>query len=155
MDTEKEFYTFRGYALQNQEGQRLTPSMEDYLEMIYRLAHEKGYTRINDLATILNVQPPSVTRMVQKLAEAKYLYYEKYGVIELTTLGLTIGQQLLERHKVVENFLKLLGVTHNTLEDTEKIEHVLSGETMKCIFNFVEFARQNPEWIKAFKEIPK
>ena len=39
--------------------------MEDYLEMIYRLSKENGYTRINELSNALNVQPPSATRMVK------------------------------------------------------------------------------------------
>lgn len=155
MDKDHEFYTFRGYALQNQENRGLTPSMEDYLEMIYRLSQQKGYTRINDLATILNVQPPSATRMVQKLAEGKYLYYEKYGIIELTSLGSEIGKKLLERHETLEHFLQLLGVTVNTLEDTEKIEHALSEETIQCIFEFTEFARRYPEWLKTFRDYQK
>jgi DtxR family Mn-dependent transcriptional regulator len=152
MNDNQEFYTFRGYSIQNQESRGLTPSMEDYLEMIYRLAEKKGYTRINDLASILNVQPPSVTRMVRKLSEEAYLHYEKYGIIELTSLGMKIGKQLLERHQVVEKFLALLGITKNLLQDTEKIEHALSKETLQCIFEFVEFAQQKPEWLQAFRD---
>ena len=36
MTGERDFYTFRGYLMMPGE-QKMTPSMEDYLEMIYRL----------------------------------------------------------------------------------------------------------------------
>ena len=66
-----EFFTFREYMRKDQE--LLTPSAEDYMEMIYRLSQKNGFTRVNDLASALNVQPPSVTKMIQKLAELKLI----------------------------------------------------------------------------------
>ena len=61
----KDFYTFREY-MKNVD-KLLTASMEDYLEMIYRLSYDNGFTRIHELSSALNVQPPSATKMVQKL----------------------------------------------------------------------------------------
>ncbi|NLM89411.1 MAG: Fur family transcriptional regulator, partial [Syntrophomonadaceae bacterium] len=69
--------------------------MEDYLEMVYRLSRDKGYTRISDLASALNVQPPSATNMVQKLSETPYLKYERYGLLKLTESGEEVGKYLL------------------------------------------------------------
>lgn len=151
MNKKHEFHTVRGYALQNQERGDLTPSMEDYLEMIYRLTQEKKYTRINDLAMALNVQPPSATKMVQRLAEANYLKYERYGVVELTSRGEEMGAKLLKRHQTLETFFRLLGVKENLLKDTETIEHSLSEETLNCIFLFVEFAQRHPEILELFQ----
>ncbi|MGB0090705.1 MAG: transcriptional regulator MntR, partial [Planifilum fulgidum] len=37
-----------------------TPSMEDYLENIYKLINQKGYARISDIAEALEVHPSSV-----------------------------------------------------------------------------------------------
>lgn len=143
-----EFYTFRGYTIKHHG---LSPSMEDYLEMIFRLTRDKSYTRINDLASALNVQPPSATKMVQKLAELSYLKYEKYGTIELTSKGKEVGTMLFKRHEALENFLNLIGVEKNTLKDTEKIEHNLSDETLSCIFKLTEFLKTSPEFLKGFK----
>jgi Mn-dependent DtxR family transcriptional regulator len=53
-----------------------TPSMEDYLEQIYSLIENKGYARVSEIAETLDVHPSSVTKMVQKLDEKKYLVYE-------------------------------------------------------------------------------
>jgi Mn-dependent DtxR family transcriptional regulator len=139
----EDFYTFSGYI--RKDNGLLTASMEDYVEMIYRLSINKGFTRINDLANALNVQPPSVTKAVQKLAELNLANYEKYGVIILTEEGKIIGESLLKRHNMVEEFLRIIGVSNSLLEETEKIEHSVNEETFKCISNFVNFIKNNPE----------
>lgn len=148
----KEFYTVRGYALLNQDDNVLTPSMEDYLEMAYRLGKDKGYARTSDLAKALNVQPPSASKMVQKLAEMGYFNYERYGVIEFTDQGLEAGEFLLKRHDTIEKFLTMIGVVNNTLKDTEKIEHNISEETYKHIQLFVQFMEDNREWMKLYEK---
>lgn len=138
-DRQDRFYTVRGYELIDQAGKVLSSSMEDYLEMIYRLASNKGYTRISDLSIALNVQPSSASKMVQKLADLAYLHYQKYSLIELSDSGKLLGEYLLYRHKIIENFLQMLGVTEGLLEETEKIEHSLSKETVNkisCLLNF-------------------
>ncbi|HKM39165.1 MAG TPA: hypothetical protein VJ036_02745 [bacterium] len=101
MDAGQNFYTFRGYHLRNKKHQGiLTPSMEDYLEMIYRLSKQVGHTRILELASSLNVQPPSASSMVQKLADHDWVQYEKYSLIRLTTKGRERGAYLLQRHHI-------------------------------------------------------
>jgi DtxR family Mn-dependent transcriptional regulator len=144
-----EFRTFRGYSLSD-EAQGLTPSMEDYIEMIYRLTLDRKYVRLTDVAASLNVQPPSATKMVQRLAEGAYVNYEKHGVVELTDLGKEIGASLLHRHHVIETFLRLFGVRDNILKDTERIEHIISDELVSRIISFNEFAKENPTWIAEF-----
>lgn len=131
---------------------KLTASMEDYLEMIYRLSIEKGYTRTHDLAAALNVQPSSTTRMIQRMFELKLVNYEKYGIITLSQKGKEIGEALLHRHMVVEEFLKLIGTTEDILEETEKIEHTISVGTLQCIANLTAFLKNNSQVLKAFKE---
>ena len=144
------FYTVRGYALMRQKGDALTPSMEDYLEMIYRLAEDKGYARITDLAGALHVQSPSASRMVQKLAELEFVHYERYGVIELTEQGRAAGAYLLRRHRIIEAFLRLIGVDKGILEETEKIEHSISAQTLERISMLVEFLTQNRDALPDF-----
>jgi Mn-dependent DtxR family transcriptional regulator len=149
-DKEKDFYTIRGYERLRQEDKSVTPTMEDYLEMIYRLSKDRGFTRIGDLAGALHVQPPSASKMVQKLAEASFLNYEKYGVIELTGQGRELGEYLVKRHETIERFLRFIGATRSVLEETEKIEHNLSTETVKQIMLLVQFMEENQQWMEAF-----
>lgn len=146
---EEAFFTFREYM--KKEGDHLTASMEDYLEMIYRLSQSSTYTRINELASALNVQPPSATKMVQKLAELELVNYKKYGIIMLSTEGLQIGKALLHRHAIIESFLQLLGVSEGLLEETEKIEHTIGIDTLKRLDDFVAFLSGREDIICEFK----
>lgn len=147
----EEFRTFRGYTLATPQ-KSLTASMEDYLEMIYRLSREDGFTRVNDLAKTLNVKPPSVTSMLQRLYERHLIRYEKYGVVILNPQGETLGGFLLKRHHMLEKFLSAIGVSENLLENVEKIEHNLTSEATQCLALLVDFIEENPEWYNEFLE---
>ena len=140
--SDQEFYTFSEYMRKEQE--TLSPSAEDYMEMIYRLSKDQGFTRVNDLAGALNVQPPSVTKMIQKLSEMKLIKYEKYGVIIMEQEGKALGKALLYRHNLIEEFLKLLNIKEGLLTETEKIEHTINDETLLGIKALVEFFHDNP-----------
>jgi len=145
-----DFYTFSEYM--KKEDNSLTASMEDYLEMIYRLSQNTGFTRIHELSHALNVQPPSATNMVKKLSELKLLKYEKYGVVILETDGKILGDSLLKRHNIIEEFLRVIGASEGEiLEQTEKIEHTMSSSTIKCLENYINFIKINPEIENAFK----
>ena len=146
---EHEFFTFREYMRKDQE--LLSASAEDYMEMIYRLAEENGFTRVNDLAAALNVQPPSVTKMIQKLADIHLLKYEKYGVVMLEPDGATIGKALLDRHNLIERFLGLLEIKDGLLESTEKMEHTMNHEILSGIHDMIGFFDENPEIMKHFQ----
>ncbi len=145
---EHEFFTFREYMRKDQE--LLSASAEDYMEMIYRLSEENGFTRVNDLASALNVQPPSVTKMIQKLADIHLLKYEKYGVVMLEPDGTTIGKALLDRHNLIERFLGLLDIKDGLLESTEKMEHTMSHEILSGIHDMIGFFEENPEVMEHF-----
>lgn len=146
---EEEFFTFHEYMKREAEG--LSPSAQDYLEMIFRLTKENGFTRVNDLAAALNVQPPSVTKMIQKLAEQQLLKYEKYGVIMLEQDGLLLGKNLLDRHNLIEAFLKLLHITDGLLESTEKMEHTMNADILLGIGRLLDFFREYPDILEKFK----
>jgi len=141
---EQDFRTFNEYM--KKENDSLTASMEDYLEMIFRLSMNSGFVRIHELSEALSVQPPSATKMVRKLSEAGLLKYEKYGYIMLGDKGKEIGSALLRRHNTIEDLLRILGVSPNTiLAETEKAEHTLCDETIKCIQDFIGFIGRNPD----------
>lgn len=139
-----DYHTFSEYM--KKSGNLLTASMEDYLEMIYRLSLQSGFTRINELSDALNVHPPSATRMVQRLGMQNLLKYEKYGVIILRDEGKILGELLLKRHNTIELFLKKLGVPEEILlKETEKIEHTISEDTAKCFEDFISFINNSPD----------
>lgn len=147
----KGFHTARGYQILSSEQKLLTSSMEDYLEMIYRICEEEGYIRINQLALKLNVRPSSTTKIVQKLKEIGLIDYQKYAIIKLTKEGQEIGAFLLKRHQIIESFLKKLGVRESLLKDTEMMEHDMSINTVKSLYVFNEFLEEHPDILKEYQ----
>ena len=130
-------------------------SVEDYLEVIYRLIDEKGYARIFDISASLNVKPPSVTEMVQKLAKEGYVKYTRYQTITLTNKGREVAKNVYRRHKTLTEFLKILGVEEEIAEkDACEIEHSLHPETVERLTKFVEFVKnapRDPKWLEHFR----
>lgn len=155
MEELSKFHTVRGYQLLSQNKNLLTSAMEDYLEMIYRNSLVEGYMRINTISELLNVAAPSATKMVQKLTKLGLLDYKKYGIIFLTDNGREIGKFLLERHNIIELFLKNLGVNEDILVETELIEHNISATTLTKIGLFNRFIIQYPEIAKKYREFSK
>ena len=151
MNNEREFRTVRGYQILDAESKALTASMEDYLEMIYRICGEEGYARVNRLAERLNVRPSSTTKVIKKLKELGLVNYQKYGVIKLTEKGKALGSFLLKRHEVIEEFLKILGVEETRLKDTEMMEHDVSISTLRGLYTLNRFLRENPAVMKQYE----
>lgn len=115
-----------------------TDRMEDYLEVIYELVQQKGYATTVDISSYLNVSSPSVTKMMQKLDETGYLKYEKYRGIRLTNEGIRIARNIRNRHGLLAEFFKIIGVDEETANnDAEGIEHHLHPETMKKLEEFI------------------
>lgn len=150
--TGEEFYTVRGYQLLEQHGAHLTPSLEDYLEMIYRRMLLDGHVRVNALAEWLNVKPSSVSKMLGRLAQLGLVEYEKYGVLSLTEQGEEIGKYLLWRHNTVRCFLTLLcGETkRDLLTEAELLEHDFSRETMERLSLLNRFLQQQEKELRAY-----
>jgi len=131
-----------------------TPSMEDYLERIYKLIDEKGYARVSDIAEGLEVHPSSVTKMIQKLDKDNYLIYEKYRGLVLTNKGKKMGKRLVDRHDLLESFLTVIGVQEeNIYKDVEGIEHHLSWDSITCIETLVEYFRRDEVRLEELRAI--
>lgn len=147
--TENGFHTLRGYQMIDQNKGELTPALEDYLEMVYRLCMEDHYTRINKLSKSLHVRPSSASKMVAKLVELGFLEYDNLDCIRLTEKGASTGTYLLERHRIVEGFFALIG-SNNPLKEAELVEHMLSPATVFSLKGLVDFFDQHQEVYQQF-----
>lgn len=130
----------------------LSPSLEDYLEEVYRFSQLSAPIRVTDISKKLNVSLPSVTKGLGKLKEKKYIHYEPYGEITLTEQGKRVGSFLVERNQLLQEFLKLICANCETAAEAEAMEHYLSGETIKAIQKLVKFLKNYPEAYKAYLE---
>ncbi|NLP36570.1 MAG: transcriptional regulator MntR [Firmicutes bacterium] len=131
----------------------LTESMEDYLEMIYRLVKKKGYVRAVDISEAMQFQASSVTKMIQRLDEAGFIKYEKYRNIALTPMGEKYGKFLVWRDATLKRFLTLLNAKSGIDEQVEGFEHYITPKTMKLINNLITFFESNPDLLQALHKM--
>ena len=126
-------------------------SAEDYLERIHELIEEKGYARVVDIASSLEVKQASVTSMVQKLGELGYLNYEKYRGLILTPKGREVACRIQKRHETLSRFFSLVKLDAPTQQqDIEGIEHHLSPATVKIFEDLATFLEKNPDVLERF-----
>jgi len=130
------FYTLKGYALI--EENTITTSMEDYLEMIYRIHSVGEIVRIGALAEQLNVKPSSASKMVANLKKQGLVIFEKYSYIKLTDAGIKLGKYLVFRHDTLHRFLCYINQSENELEQVEKIEHFVNVKTVENISKLLD-----------------
>ncbi|SEO94598.1 metal-dependent transcriptional regulator [Propionispora vibrioides] len=130
----------------------LSPSLEDYLEEIYRFAASRGEARVTDISRTLRVSLPSVTKAMAKLKSGGYITYQKYGMIELTDKGRQMGSYLVERNTLLQDFLRTLCSGCDVAAEAEAMEHYLSPETIASIRRFMVFVRDNPDIYARFLE---
>ena len=126
---------------------------EDYLEIISELVELKGYATTLDISRYMNVSPPSVTKMLQKLDEKGYLEYEKYHGINLTEKGNKIAHSIRQKHDILLEFFEILGVGNETAnQDAEGVEHHLNPKTIRQLRKFITFLKSNPKITEEFNE---
>jgi len=135
MNGNDRFYTLKGYSLL--EGNVVTSSMEDYLEMIYRIYSTGEIVRTGMLSEKLHVKPSSTSKMVENLKKQGLVSSEKYGYITLTEKGIELGEYLVFRHDTIHRFLCYINKSDDELEQVEKIEHFLNIETVNNIYNLL------------------
>ncbi|HBP63098.1 MAG TPA: DNA-binding protein [Desulfosporosinus sp.] len=130
----------------------LTPSLEDYLEEIYRFSLSLDTVRVTDISKRLKVALPSVTRALYKLRNESYIKYERYGEIKLTDQGKELGRYLVTRNQLLQEFLALICSKCNFAVEAEAMEHYLSAATIDAIKTLVEFMKYNPSSQRAFND---
>jgi DtxR family Mn-dependent transcriptional regulator len=124
----------------------MTKSLEDYIEVVYVLIHEKNRARVRDIATSLKVKMPSVVKGISELKKLELVTQEPYGDVELTAKGRRIATMILNRHNKIREFLMLLGVSKRIADkDACQMEHILSVETMDRIRDFLRKAKDSKE----------
>ena len=130
----------------------LTPSLEDYLEELYRFSQASDSVRVTDLSHKLAVSLPSVTKALHKLKKGEFILYQRYGEIILTEKGKQLGDFLVKRNQVLQEFLILIQTSCDIAAEAEAMEHYLSDATIRSIQAIVTFLKNNPEWHKVLLE---
>ncbi len=111
---------------------------EDYVEMIDALTRETGEARAVDLARRLGVSHVTVSKAVRRLQKEGLVTAQPYRSIFLTEKGAQLARASKERHQLVLDFLRSIGVSEGIADaDAEGIEHHVSEETLAAMKRFV------------------
>ena len=138
--------------------EKLSQSLEDYLEAIYIVSLDKKIARVKDLVNRLGVKSSSVIGALKKLVAKGYIEHEHYGHIELTEEGRKRAERLYDRHTTLTRFFHdILNVDEITAEkDACQIEHDLSEESyskiIKLLSYIISLADSNPACFEDLKK---
>lgn len=114
-----------------------TETAEDYVELIADLIEAKGEARVTDLAKRFGVSHTTVNKVITRLKKEQLVNSEPYRALFLTEQGSALAKACKERHIIIVDFLKALGISEKTAEfDAEGIEHHVSKETLEAFKKF-------------------
>lgn len=110
---------------------RPTPTVEDYLGVIYVLARDGESVFGRKLADWMEVSPPTVTATVQRMVRDGWVTMAEDKTIHLTEAGRRAAASVVRRHMLTELLLaRVLGVPWSRVhEEAHKLEHNLTTET--------------------------
>ncbi|MFB6168459.1 MAG: metal-dependent transcriptional regulator [Haloferacaceae archaeon] len=109
----------------------LSDVMEDYLKVIYELQAEEGPpVSTSAIAEATGKTPPTVTSMLESLAERGLVAREKYEGVELTPEGETVALEVVRHHRLLEAYLaEALDYDWSEVHDeADALEHHISEE---------------------------
>ena len=118
---------------------RLFESGEMYLETIYLLSQKNPRVRAIDVCQEMGYSKPSVSRAVGLLKDGGFITADKDGCLHLTEAGLIAAQKTYERHTVLTDFFRKIGIPDDVAaEDACRIEHCISDTTLQAIKKLTE-----------------
>lgn len=118
--------------------EKLTPSLEDYLEVIYNHKNLEKNIKPVDISKELNISRASVTEALQKLAKKGLINYGRYEMLSLTEQGLVLASKIAVKHKTLYDFFVKLGLSElEASENACKIEHVITENAYQKISEYI------------------
>ena len=137
--------------------QKLSATLENYLEAIFRLEQKKRFARVRDISAALSVAKSAVTTALQSLSEKGLVNYEPYEPVTLSPEGRQRAERIVVCHRVIEDFLrKVLALEAERAEAIAcKMEHAIDRDALErfvCFLAFVGRRRKAGEsWLDEFR----
>ena len=121
---------------------------ENYLKAIYSLSHlhDQAEVSTNQISEHLKNKAASVTDMLKRLAEKKYIDYKPYKGVKLTDKGKKTAIKIVRKHRLWEVFLvEKLNFKWDEVHDiAEQLEHIESDELIEKLDLFLGKPKTDP-----------
>ncbi len=117
----------------------LSPSLEDYLEVIWDLEEINTVARVKDISERLEVKRSSVTIALRTLGEKGLVNYSPYAIITLTDEGKRVGAEIRHKHNLLRTFFtEVLGIDIVTANGAAcSMEHGLAPSIQNRLETFL------------------
>ena len=117
-------------SVKTQTDTRPTPTIEDYLAIIYVMERDGDEVIAARLAESLEVAPPTVTVTLKRMERDGWVATEQGKDIRLTEKGCEAARSVIRRHMLTEWMLaRMLKVPWSGLHaEADQIEHSISDE---------------------------
>ena len=117
-------------------------SYQRYLDVIYEISKTKrgGWVSNKEIAENLNVEPASVSGMLDKLKNKKLIIWEPRRAIRLTEKGKNYALELSEIHSLLRRFFEtVLNIQNPELVEkiTCEIEHHITPKVKDSLNDFL------------------
>jgi len=114
-----------------------TPTLEEYLETIYKLAGN-DVAKPTQIADAMGVSGPTVTATLKRLVAQGFVLREGTDV-RLTTEGVARSIDIVRKHRIAERFLvDVLGLDWEAAhEDACLLEHALSPRVLEALERYL------------------
>ncbi|HIT93329.1 MAG TPA: metal-dependent transcriptional regulator [Candidatus Stercorousia faecigallinarum] len=125
--------------------EKLSVSLEDYIEEIYNQVLKNGQAKVTAIAGTLKVKKASVTGALNILSEKKLINYAPYSPITLTPEGEKIAKDILTKHEnLSEFFMEVLGIEREEAVETAcKMEHIVSDKLFDNMVKLTEYVKSD------------
>lgn len=119
---------------------------ENYLKAIYYLDRKDPEISLSELSKEMGVSIPTVNSMVKRLQEEKWVVYQKYKPLKLTSKGRKTAALIIRKHRLTEMFLeKVMGFGWEEVHDiAEEIEHVQVDKFFDRMDELLGFPSMDP-----------
>lgn len=131
--------------------------MAHYLLAISELRGEHGYARATDVAKRLGVTKSSASISLKVIRQKGFISEDENRVLFLTPRGIDAVANIAgSRSAFLKFFHDILGVEeHSALEDSCKLEHLMSHLTTDRLMRFLDFVSTNKSLQKGIAEFKK
>lgn len=135
----------------------VTPSLENYIEVVYELNKQDNGVRVTDLARRLSIAKSSVNQAVAQLVKLGLAIHERYGRVELTEKGVSYAGELQKRHQILQTFFTDILHVESSVANRDAciIEHVISKTTITKLTEYLQAHEDIPADDARPQDMPK
>jgi DtxR family transcriptional regulator, Mn-dependent transcriptional regulator len=122
---------------------KLSPTIENYLSLMYVLERDQEPVVGVRLAELLNVTPPTVTNTLKRMVRDGLVAMDKDGT-RLTKAGKQSARTVLRRHMLTEWMMARMLPWSKLHEEAHNLEHAISAQVEAALYEEMGYPQTCP-----------